>query len=543
MAQAQVQRKNPSQDRLRLCNNLRKSATNLVEVTKTPALIFFHNPTTKKLEVWGDKFSVDATKNDNDLLTKVDTILSHSVASGHDFELTDLKSLQTSQQEQSLSSCPLPRLQYKMFGEFKKFKENAHLRSSFAKMWRSLAFGTKEMRYGVAGCKPEWFDEEKLVSWSKFKGSARPDGFTGNWAYLQYDIMKACYLHYMSADQIEEYLDRNRETLHIPSTDSIPSCSGVEQELFSVPVIVDNGDNEDVFIQVESVGDTFEMIDPDRIIAQETATEIAQDVATDIPIIEQESIYEGLESEQETTADNSVEQASILAKQNTPKRIELEDPKTPEKEVINYSIPNTPGSLNRKRKFSKAFKIDDIKNKMTKGWLAKVVEEPSLPVFGYLQILGVKKIEVRNELVTLLKASDGLYVTWNVVLDEQKSEDFLGMPTNSVIEVTQADIVQGFRLVIHEYNVVDDEFDHEITLEEELIFLEKSWYMDLFSKKGMVTKTGGRNLEHPHFQTTPIRMMTRSKVAKIASGGVPCGVCGKKFKTEKTMEQHRKRYH
>ena len=67
--------------------------------------------------------------------------------------------------------------------------------------------------------------------------------------------------------------------------------------------------------------------------------------------------------------------------------------------------------------------------------------------------------------------------------------------------------------------------------------------MDLFSKKGMVTKRGGRNLEHPHFQTTPIRMMTRSKVAKIASGGVPCGVCGKKFKTEKTMEQHRKRYH
>ena len=38
-------------------------------------------------------------------------------------------------------------------------------------------------------------------------------------------------------------------------------------------------------------------------------------------------------------------------------------------------------------------------------------------------------------------------------------------------------------------------------------------------------------------------MMIRSKVAKIASGGAPCGVCGKKFKTEKTMEQQRKRYH
>ena len=62
MAQAQIERKNPSQDKSRACNNLKKVTTNLVEVVKTTALVFFHNPTTKKLEVWGDKFSVEAAK-------------------------------------------------------------------------------------------------------------------------------------------------------------------------------------------------------------------------------------------------------------------------------------------------------------------------------------------------------------------------------------------------------------------------------------------------------------------------------------------------
>ena len=97
MAQAQIERKTPSQDKSCGCSNMKKVTTNLVEVAKTPALVFFHNPTTKKLEVWGDKFSVEATKNHPDLLDKADTILSHSVASGQDFSFTDLKDLETSE--------------------------------------------------------------------------------------------------------------------------------------------------------------------------------------------------------------------------------------------------------------------------------------------------------------------------------------------------------------------------------------------------------------------------------------------------------------
>ena len=53
-----------------------------------------------------------------------------------------------------------------------------------------------------------------------------------------------------------------------------------------------------------------------------------------------------------------------------------------------------------------------------------------------------------------------------------------------------------------------------------------SWYVDLFNKKGMLNKKGARNLEHPHFQTTPLKMVTRSKAAKHDVGGSQCDKCG-----------------
>ena len=131
----------------------------------------------------------------------------------------------------------------------------------------------------------------------------------------------------------------------------------------------------------------------------------------------------------------------------------------------------------------------------------------------------------------------------NVAIDEAKVDQILEIPTMSIIEVKRAYIEQGFRIIIQEFEVIDDDLDEEITLDDELTFLEKSWYLDVFSKKGMMDKKGTRNLDDPQFQTTPLKMTTRSKGARLGSGGIHCGNCDKKFKTDKTMEQHRRRYH
>ena len=108
---------------------------------------------------------------------------------------------------------------------------------------------------------------------------------------------------------------------------------------------------------------------------------------------------------------------------------------------------------------------------------------------------------MKGKQLTLFKASDGQYVTWNVAVDPDIGHT---VPVESVIEVTKASILQGFRLVIQDYVLEAENVDEELTLDEELIFLEKSWYVDLFNKKGMINKKGDRNLDHPHFQTIPL---------------------------------------
>ena len=49
----------------------------------------------------------------------------------------------------------------------------------------------------------------------------------------------------------------------------------------------------------------------------------------------------------------------------------------------------------------------------------------------------------------------------------------------------------------------------------------------LVIKKGMLKKKGARNLEHLHLMTTPQKMVTRSKAAKLDVGGIRCNKCGK----------------
>ena len=43
--------------------------------------------------------------------------------------------------------------------------------------------------------------------------------------------------------------------------------------------------------------------------------------------------------------------------------------------------------------------------------------------------------------------------------------------------------------------IIDDKVAEEVTLVDELVFLEKSWYLEMFTKKGMLDKQGSRNFK------------------------------------------------
>ena len=184
----------------------------------------------------------------------------------------------------------------------------------------------------------------------------------------------------------------------------------------------------------------------------------------------------------------------------------------PETDALETTSSETDAATRKRRisEHAESLEEPDLLDLFDGGWLAKLVENTTLEVFGYLQILGTKKITLGQKNATVVKASDGKYITWNVVVDSSKEDEFLSIPIKTVIKVTEATIIQGYRLVIQEYEVINDDIENEICQFEELEFIDKEWYMDTLRRKGMVDSQGARVESHPDYQSTPVRI-TRSK--------------------------------
>ena len=216
-------------------------------------------------------------------------------------------------------------------------------------------------------------------------------------------------------------------------------------------------------------------------------------------------------------------------------------------------VMNTPGSLPKRKRdvetleeASEEDEHQDIKEKMTAGWLGSIVKNADVTIFGVLQILGFKEQPVGDRSLTLFKASDGKTVTWQVTSTPEVMEDLKALACFSVIEVTKATLHHGYRLIIQSFGVLDENVEKEVVVEDELEFLDKDYYEKVFANKGMLTKQGHRVENHPGFQLTPVRM-TRSKtrqnqnqpkLKKLKTGGYECDDCHKKYKSEKWFNLH-----
>ena len=564
--------KNPSQEKSRALASIQKSTSNFVETCKLPILVIYHSAVTKKLEVIGDKTSVDLARADNSFLARADTLLSGSAASGNPFHfagIVEAPLASSNHEDPGAASCPLPLLQFQMFGQYKKFKENANLRKSFAAMWRALGFGTKAAKYKDPNSKPSWYDENQFVLWSAFKGSQRPDNFSGNWAYLQYDIMKACYLHYLNTPaEVDKYVVLNaQESSHCLAAHHPPpppSClpafheplpSNSYQNNFpvhhqSIQPMAEYGNYPVQQVITVPVPQNLPMIND--IDIERLLQDYVPDVGPPENILEeivpnegQDLVIDGLDIQVALEAADlpSLPVPNLVLQEET----ELTAPETDALETTSSET----DAATRKRRISEhaeSLEEPDLLDLFDGGWLAKLVENTTLEVFGYLQILGTKKITLGQKNATVVKASDGKYITWNVVVDSSKEDEFLSIPIKTVIKVTEATIIQGYRLVIQEYEVINDDIENEICQFEELEFIDKEWYMDTLRRKGMVDSQGARVESHPDYQSTPVRI-TRSravldkKTRREPAGGFTCNVCDRKFKTEKTLDTHNKRYH
>ena len=120
-------------------------------------------------------------------------------------------------------------------------------------------------------------------------------------------------------------------------------------------------------------------------------------------------------------------------------------------------------------------------------------------------------------------------MTWQASAINSALKDILNMK-NGIIEIKRASIVRGYRMLIEEFEIIEDAFEEEIVLNESLEFLDKSFYAEVFKNKGMLNNQGQKVPNHPGFELTPIRM-TRSKarlltkpvIKKLKTGGLRCG--------------------
>ena len=55
--------------------------------------------------------------------------------------------------------------------------------------------------------------------------------------------------------------------------------------------------------------------------------------------------------------------------------------------------------------------------------------------------------------------------------------------------MTKASIEQDFRLIINKFGIIVDEVAEEVTLVDELVFLEKSWYLCKEGNSGQAGKS------------------------------------------------------
>ena len=213
-------------------------------------------------------------------------------------------------------------------------------------------------------------------------------------------------------------------------------------------------------------------------------------------------------------------------------------PRSPSNIVFSLSTANK-----RKRNCSEYFK-----EKMTGRWLKDIITNPNLDVFATVQVLDMKEQVMPNgSKMTLLKLSDGEYVTWQVSGTNEVIEK-IEHCNNCIIEIKKATIVKGYKIYIEEVVVVEENVEEEIVHGDNLEYLDKDSYVQILMNRGMVNKDGEKNENHPGFALTPVRM-TRSKarhlrdkeplIKKLKTGGFKCEKCEKTYKTERTFGNHK----
>ena len=85
----------------------------------------------------------------------------------------------------------------------------------------------------------------------------------------------------------------------------------------------------------------------------------------------------------------------------------------------------------------------------------------------------------------------------------------------STLRVHSGTICECYVFNIEEMEIVQTDLVHPVLHCETPAVLEKKFLQEIFAEKGILTKEGEKMTNHPHFQHTPVRMTTRSRLALV----------------------------
>ena len=551
---------NPSLVKKRCIENFHKSMKKMVEVCGLSVLGIYHDPNVKKLEVSGDKFSVENISDD--VRNKLDSVLAKSFSSGSCQEFVNLRKIKSANKEslnqkEIVEVCHLPKTDFRMFSEkekFMKYDNNGHLKKAVSSMFKAEGFGrgtnVKGGKYGKPEFKPKWYNDllEAKCPWEIVRGVEKPKGFSGVWTYFMYDMVVACYSFYLPVEKIEEYVtEKFKDIENVESEPAVVYIPVPENYEFQTPP----GNVDNIEIDIENDEVLQDILDENNrnVVENELEANISISNLQDFEIDANDftnllDFCTNQQNEFELDQSNSTSIASPSP--SAPRAcstIATSPPRSPTNVV--FALSPAPFSTGNKRKRKN---IDFFKEKMTGRWLKDIIANPYLDVFGTVQVLDKKEQVMPNGTkMTLIKLSDGDCVTWqasgtNEVLE--KIEHF----NNCVIEIKKATIVKGYKIFIEEIDVVADDIDEEIVHGDSLEYLDKDTYVEILMSRGMVNKDGEKIENHPGFNLTPVRM-TRSKASllkdkepllkKLKTGGIKCTNCEKPYKTERTFGNHK----
>ena len=171
---------------------------------------------------------------------------------------------------------------------------------------------------------------------------------------------------------------------------------------------------------------------------------------------------------------------------------------------------STPGPIPRMRKRKNMEETPVI---LTSGWLSNLFITMTANEIPTLQLLNWKFRTVESVDRLCLTLSDGTHTTKQITVDDDLADVVREAPLYSTMRVMSGTISEGCIFNIEEIEIVQTDLVQPVLHCETLAVLEKNFFQEIFYEKGMLTKEGDKLTNHPHFQHTPIRMMTRARMA------------------------------